>query len=237
MAWKAHCFCCKNDCSRSYHCSTRLLKQLEHMEWARQEYAMRPTRRPRLLEYQMLVREYKEAGLEATDKAIARLETQKDRNIIHLTSQWRNLLSKSHMLKKLRTPLANMHTPKVSFAPQLYNGLLYVQAAVFTIQAEMWFGLTTLSQSMNSTAPNAPTAPTISIRNHITTLCRWRGLTAWNMQFSMIPTMVQIARILPSSFPISIEEALVINSEVSIHLPSFTDKLFFILVLVSLPLW
>ena len=57
------------------------------MEWARQEYAMRPTRRPRLLEYQMLVREYKEAGLEATDKAIARLETQKDRNIIHLTSQ------------------------------------------------------------------------------------------------------------------------------------------------------
>ncbi len=55
-----------------------LLKQLEHMEWARQQYATRPTRRPRLLEYQMLVREYKEAvlkaGLEVTEKAIARLE-------------------------------------------------------------------------------------------------------------------------------------------------------------------
>ncbi len=54
-----------------------LLKQLEHMEWARQQYATRPTRRPRLLEYQMLVREYKEAvlkaGLEVTEKAIARL--------------------------------------------------------------------------------------------------------------------------------------------------------------------
>src|SRR5947209_10642201 len=59
-----------------------LLKQLDHMEWARQQYAMRPTRRPRLLEYQMLVREYKEAvlkaGLEVTQRAIARLEAQKD---------------------------------------------------------------------------------------------------------------------------------------------------------------
>src|SRR5205823_1929576 len=48
-----------------------LLKQLEHMEWARQQYATRPTRRPRLLEYQMLVRDYKEsvlkAGLEVTE--------------------------------------------------------------------------------------------------------------------------------------------------------------------------
>ncbi len=56
---------------------TSLLKQLEHMEWARQQYATRPTRRPRLLEYQMLVREYKEAtlkaGLEVTERAIARL--------------------------------------------------------------------------------------------------------------------------------------------------------------------
>jgi DNA-binding PadR family transcriptional regulator len=55
-----------------------LLKQLEHMEWARQQYATRPTRRPRLLEYQMLVRDYKEAvlkaGLEVTEKAIERLE-------------------------------------------------------------------------------------------------------------------------------------------------------------------
>jgi len=55
-----------------------LLRQLAHMEWARQQYATRPTRRPRLLEYQMLVREYKEAtlraGLEVTERAIKRLE-------------------------------------------------------------------------------------------------------------------------------------------------------------------
>ncbi|HZR39019.1 MAG TPA: PadR family transcriptional regulator [Ktedonobacteraceae bacterium] len=55
-----------------------LLKQLAHMEWARQQYASRPSRRPRLLEYQMLVREYKEAmlkaGLEVTERAITRLE-------------------------------------------------------------------------------------------------------------------------------------------------------------------
>jgi DNA-binding PadR family transcriptional regulator len=55
-----------------------LLQQLAHMEWARQEYASRPTRRPRLLEFQMLVREYKEAtlkaGLEVTERAIARME-------------------------------------------------------------------------------------------------------------------------------------------------------------------
>ena len=55
-----------------------LLKQVEHMEWARQQYATRPTRRPRLLEYQMLVREYKEAelraGLEVTERAIERLQ-------------------------------------------------------------------------------------------------------------------------------------------------------------------
>ena len=59
-----------------------LLKQLEHMEWARQQYAQRPTRRPRLLEYQMLVREYKEAvlraGLEVTESAIARLGAKED---------------------------------------------------------------------------------------------------------------------------------------------------------------
>ncbi|GHO88752.1 PadR family transcriptional regulator [Dictyobacter formicarum] len=55
-----------------------LLKQLAHMEWARREYGSRPVRRPHLLEYQLLVREYKEAilkaGLEVTEKAIARLE-------------------------------------------------------------------------------------------------------------------------------------------------------------------
>ncbi len=59
-----------------------LLKQLEHMEWARQQYAARPTRRPRLLEYQMLVREYKEAtlraGLEVTERAIEKLKARKD---------------------------------------------------------------------------------------------------------------------------------------------------------------
>src|SRR5438270_11534690 len=53
---------------------TSLLEQLAHMEWARQQYATRPTRRPRLLEYQMLVRDYKEAvlkaGLEVTERAI-----------------------------------------------------------------------------------------------------------------------------------------------------------------------
>ncbi len=55
-----------------------LLKQLAHMDWARQEYGTRPTRRPHLLEYQLLVREYKEAQLNAsldvTNKAIERLE-------------------------------------------------------------------------------------------------------------------------------------------------------------------
>jgi len=55
-----------------------LLNQLAHMEWARQEYATRPTRRPHLLEFQLLVREYKEAvlkaGLEVTENAINRLE-------------------------------------------------------------------------------------------------------------------------------------------------------------------
>src|SRR5947209_2427217 len=54
-----------------------LRSQLAHMEWARQQYAARPSRRPRLLEYQMLVREYKEAtlraGLEVTERAIERL--------------------------------------------------------------------------------------------------------------------------------------------------------------------
>lgn len=55
-----------------------LAKQMAHMIWAREEYGTRPTRRPRLLEYQLLVREYKEAelqaGLDVTDKAIAKIE-------------------------------------------------------------------------------------------------------------------------------------------------------------------
>ena len=59
-----------------------LLNQLEHMEWARQQYATRPTRRPRLLEYQMLVRDYKEAvlkaGLEVTERAIERLQAKEN---------------------------------------------------------------------------------------------------------------------------------------------------------------
>lgn len=54
-----------------------LLKQLAHMEWARREYGSRTVRRPHLLEYQLLVREYKEAvlkaGLEVTENAIARI--------------------------------------------------------------------------------------------------------------------------------------------------------------------
>lgn len=55
-----------------------LLRQIEHLEWARDQYATRPSRRPRLLEYQMFVRDYNEAllrtGLEVTERAIARLE-------------------------------------------------------------------------------------------------------------------------------------------------------------------
>lgn len=55
-----------------------LQQQLAYMEWARQEYGSRTARRPRLLEYQLLVREYKEAvltaGLAVTERAIARLE-------------------------------------------------------------------------------------------------------------------------------------------------------------------
>ncbi len=59
-----------------------LRAQLAQMEWARQQYASRPSRRPRLLEYQMLVREYKEAvlkaGLEVTERAIARIENRQN---------------------------------------------------------------------------------------------------------------------------------------------------------------
>jgi DNA-binding PadR family transcriptional regulator len=51
--------------------------QLADMEWALHEFGNRPSRRPRLLEYQMLVRDYKQATLQAdlevTKRAIARL--------------------------------------------------------------------------------------------------------------------------------------------------------------------
>jgi len=51
--------------------------QLAHMEWVLQRYTQRPARRPHLLEYQLLVREYKaetlRADLTVTERAIARL--------------------------------------------------------------------------------------------------------------------------------------------------------------------
>jgi DNA-binding PadR family transcriptional regulator len=54
-----------------------LLEQLADMERALREYGARPTRRPRLLEFQMLVRDYKQEALQAdlavTERAIARL--------------------------------------------------------------------------------------------------------------------------------------------------------------------
>jgi DNA-binding PadR family transcriptional regulator len=53
------------------------LRHLEEHEEALRDYGDRPTRRPRLLHYQMLVREYKQAllqtDLEVTRAAIARL--------------------------------------------------------------------------------------------------------------------------------------------------------------------
>lgn len=56
--------------------------QLDEMEWALQAYGARPSRRPRLLEYQMLVREYKQASIqidiEMTERAIARIRTCDD---------------------------------------------------------------------------------------------------------------------------------------------------------------
>ena len=54
-----------------------LREQLDDMERALRDYGSRPSRRPRLLEYQMLVRDYKQASLQAdlavTERAIARL--------------------------------------------------------------------------------------------------------------------------------------------------------------------
>jgi DNA-binding PadR family transcriptional regulator len=57
-----------------------LRAQLADMEWALREYGDRPTRRPRLLEYQMLVRDYKQAILQTdlamTEQAIARIRAR-----------------------------------------------------------------------------------------------------------------------------------------------------------------
>lgn len=54
-----------------------LKDQLAYMEDVLREYGTRPTRRPRLLEYQLLVRDYKQAALQAditvTERAIARM--------------------------------------------------------------------------------------------------------------------------------------------------------------------
>jgi DNA-binding PadR family transcriptional regulator len=57
-----------------------LRTQLDDMERVLREYGGRPSRRPRLLEFQMLVRDYKQAALQAdldvTEGAIARLRAQ-----------------------------------------------------------------------------------------------------------------------------------------------------------------
>lgn len=54
-----------------------LRAQLADMEWALQQFGSRQSRRPRLLHYQMLVRDYKHAALKAdlevTERAIAQL--------------------------------------------------------------------------------------------------------------------------------------------------------------------
>lgn len=57
-----------------------LRAQLAYMEWVLHEFGGRASRRPRLLEYQMLVRDYKQAALQAdivvTERAIERLRTR-----------------------------------------------------------------------------------------------------------------------------------------------------------------
>jgi DNA-binding PadR family transcriptional regulator len=61
------------------HCAA-LLGQLAEMDRVLREYGNRPSRRPRLLEYQMLVREYKQellqADLAVTERAIARIRAR-----------------------------------------------------------------------------------------------------------------------------------------------------------------
>lgn len=58
-----------------------LRAQLADMDWVLREYGNRPSRRPRLLEFQMLVRDYKQAALqidlEVTERAIARLRARR----------------------------------------------------------------------------------------------------------------------------------------------------------------
>jgi DNA-binding PadR family transcriptional regulator len=67
-----------------------LLAQLEDMERALRDYGHRPTRRPRLLEYQMLVREYKDVSLRAdlavTERAVARLRASTNIEAIRVRS-------------------------------------------------------------------------------------------------------------------------------------------------------
>lgn len=57
-----------------------LRAQLADMDWALREFGGRASRRPRLLEYQMLVREYKQAALLAdqavTERAIAQVRAR-----------------------------------------------------------------------------------------------------------------------------------------------------------------
>lgn len=59
-----------------------LLAQMAHMEWVLREYGSRPSRRPRLLEFQLLVRDYRQAllqtDLEITERAIARLQARQE---------------------------------------------------------------------------------------------------------------------------------------------------------------
>ncbi|HEU5439894.1 MAG TPA: PadR family transcriptional regulator [Ktedonobacterales bacterium] len=57
-----------------------LRAQLAYMEWVLREFGGRASRRPRLLEYQLLVRDYKQAALQAdiavTERTIERLRTR-----------------------------------------------------------------------------------------------------------------------------------------------------------------
>ena len=57
-----------------------LRAQLDDMEWALEAYGARPTRRPRLLEYQMLVRDFKQAAIqtdiEMTERAVVRIRAR-----------------------------------------------------------------------------------------------------------------------------------------------------------------
>ena len=62
-------------------------EQLAEMEWVLREYGQRPTRRPRLLEFQLLVRDYRQAQLQAdiatTERAIELLSVRGEQHDIH----------------------------------------------------------------------------------------------------------------------------------------------------------